>query len=517
MESAGDTETKSVPTEDGVSGSAQVLDVSGLVITETAGPVVDEVAVVTEVAVPAPAPVPVPAPSPALPPRSITSSSTASASAPVAVTVYHEEQEWTLTDSTKIYAQAWTVKRPAAVVAIVHGVGEHSGRYTYLTNYLNYNGFTVVSKDTRGHGKSSGKRGHAENFEVLMDEIDRLLEYASGFAKVEPTAGAGLKSPSRGGSKTQSRAQSKAPAAIAKASQGLETQDANATPNPNPSAELKTDAASIGERTANNTNNEAASDKPKAKEGEATPADKPSEEMGSRDGSKGAEGTAAATTDVSSGDGSKPPAMPRDASKGSQASGSAPHALAAVTHVPIFLFGHSLGGCQVIYYALTRLSNPEKPPKIKVNSVIASAPWLILPKEPGKFEKFMGKLMHKLHSEYTRSTGLDALDISKDPMEVHRYREDPLNHDQISAGLFFSGEAAAKYNLEHAADLKVPMLVYHGNADKITSYQGSKQFVELAKKAKGKPDVNFCEFAGMFHEMHNEPERSSVFEIIKIW
>jgi alpha-beta hydrolase superfamily lysophospholipase len=62
-----------------------------------------------------------------------------------------------------------------ASVSIVHGIGEHIGRYETITNYLNQAGYATVMIDLRGHGKSEGKKGHSPSYENLLDDVSLLL------------------------------------------------------------------------------------------------------------------------------------------------------------------------------------------------------------------------------------------------------------------------------------------------------------------------------------------------------
>lgn len=90
-----------------------------------------------------------------------------------------QTEEWTeqSTDGLKLYFQTWKPQaEPVAVICLVHGLGEHSGRYTHMAQYLTDTGYAVLSFDLRGHGRSQGPRGHAPGFEALMDDIGLLLK-----------------------------------------------------------------------------------------------------------------------------------------------------------------------------------------------------------------------------------------------------------------------------------------------------------------------------------------------------
>jgi alpha-beta hydrolase superfamily lysophospholipase len=89
------------------------------------------------------------------------------------------EEPWEV-PGARLWARRWEPDgSPAAVVALVHGLGEHAGRYGDLVERLTGAGYAVCAVDLRGHGHSSGRRGHTLVDDCLGD-IDRLLEEAAG-------------------------------------------------------------------------------------------------------------------------------------------------------------------------------------------------------------------------------------------------------------------------------------------------------------------------------------------------
>jgi alpha-beta hydrolase superfamily lysophospholipase len=77
-------------------------------------------------------------------------------------------------DGADIYTQAWLPEdAPQAIMLIVHGLGDHSGRYGNYVNYFVPRGYALYSFDTRGHGRSSGSRGHVDHFDQYIADIDR--------------------------------------------------------------------------------------------------------------------------------------------------------------------------------------------------------------------------------------------------------------------------------------------------------------------------------------------------------
>jgi alpha-beta hydrolase superfamily lysophospholipase len=87
----------------------------------------------------------------------------------------HEDFAFQSRDGLRLYAQEWPPECTDAVVCLVHGLGEHSGRYAHVAERLNQSGYSVLTFDLRGHGKSGGQRDYTPSFEAFMDDIDLLL------------------------------------------------------------------------------------------------------------------------------------------------------------------------------------------------------------------------------------------------------------------------------------------------------------------------------------------------------
>ncbi len=70
------------------------------------------------------------------------------------------------------------VDTPTHVVTIVHGAGEHSGRYDYVRAAFADRGMATVMGDLPGHGHSPGLRGHIDSFDEYVDAADSFLQAA---------------------------------------------------------------------------------------------------------------------------------------------------------------------------------------------------------------------------------------------------------------------------------------------------------------------------------------------------
>ncbi|WP_029099896.1 alpha/beta hydrolase [Brevibacillus thermoruber] len=76
------------------------------------------------------------------------------------------------------YFHAWTVADPSATVVLVHGTGEHHGRYRHVAAFLNAHGVDVFSGDLPGWGRSPGKKGHIDSFGQYLDAVETWTERA---------------------------------------------------------------------------------------------------------------------------------------------------------------------------------------------------------------------------------------------------------------------------------------------------------------------------------------------------
>ncbi len=100
----------------------------------------------------------------------------------------HYETSYTTHDGLKLYLQAWLPENPKASMLLVHGLGEHSGRYSPMVSKLNDLGMAVFTFDGRGHGKSANGNPTAyfdSHLDYLQD-IDALFGKAKNYLPGKP-------------------------------------------------------------------------------------------------------------------------------------------------------------------------------------------------------------------------------------------------------------------------------------------------------------------------------------------
>ena len=255
-------------------------------------------------------------------------------------------------DQTELLIRHWPCKKPVAVMSLVHGLGEHSGRYESFAPDLVKANIAVVAIDLRGHGQSGGKRGVCTDYALLQSDREALLN--------------------------QSRA--------------------------------------------------------------------------------------------------------------------------LYPETPHIVYGHSLGGGLVMDYGREAAAD--------IRAMIASAPFIDLPKPPPAIVGLIAKIMRRLNPQGTISQPLTGEKISTLPEEQARYLGDPLNHNHISFGLAVDAVEAGKRVAASASDWTLPLLLMHAKGDQLTDFTASETFALSAK------NVTFNAFGTSEHEMHHDTPRDDVVRLM---
>ncbi len=258
-------------------------------------------------------------------------------------------------DNLMLFVQTWRPEKYQKLVLLVHGLGEHSTRYSHWAEYFNEKDYAFMSFDLRGHGLSDGKRGHIPSYKMMMSDLDLIFKKAR---------------------------------------------------------ELFPD-------------------------------------------------------------------------------------------IPVLFYGHSMGGNLAINYVLR--NNPQ------IERLIITSPWLKLHFTPSKIAVTLAKIVNSFYPEFSQSSNLNAEHLSHDKYVVEEYREDQLVHNRITARAFIEVAGAGEWALKNAEKLTVPALLMHGTADKITSWQATKQWAQDTSK------TTFKSWPDAYHELHNELSKQEVFEYIWMW
>ncbi len=167
------------------------------------------------------------------------------------------------------------------------------------------------------------------------------------------------------------------------------------------------------------------------------------------------------------------------------------------------LIGHSMGGNVAFGYALRW---PED-----LSGLILSGPLI------GGTAPAAQRLVVKLLSALAPNLGTVALPpeaVSRDPEVVATYAADPLvTVGKVPARTAHELFAPLPTYLQRAPEMKVPVLIQHGEADALVPLAGARPTID----AIGASDKTVITYPGLFHEIYNEPEKDAVIGDLARW
>lgn len=172
--------------------------------------------------------------------------------------------------------------------------------------------------------------------------------------------------------------------------------------------------------------------------------------------------------------------------------------------LPVFLYGHSLGGLLTLFYVLKR--------KPQLAGVVATSPGLRTPLREQRLKVALAQAMGSILPAFSMPTGLQASQLAHEPAVEQAYKTDPLVHDRATFAMAKDTFQATDWTMEHAAEFSLPLLLMQGSADQIVYPHGAQEF---AGRVKG--DCTFKMWEGLAHETHNEPEKEQVLAYMVAW
>ena len=172
--------------------------------------------------------------------------------------------------------------------------------------------------------------------------------------------------------------------------------------------------------------------------------------------------------------------------------------------LPIILYGHSMGGNLALNYLLRNSKG--------LMGAIVTGPYLRLGFDPPRWKVLLAKLSANIYPSLSQPTGLEKIALARSSQVIQEYENDPLVHDRMTASFFINIHQAGIQAIARSKELEIPILLMHGAKDRLTSPGGSKEFY-----ANAGSNVNFHLLEGLYHEIHNEPEKNEVFKTQLQW
>jgi len=272
--------------------------------------------------------------------------------------VQHRQGKFEGCRGTRLFWQSWvTGDSPIGVLCLVHGLGEHSGRYRYFVERLCAAGIAVFAFDLRGHGESEGRRGHVVSMADFRGDLSAFL------------------------------------------------------------------------------------------------------------------------------------------------------ALVKAQHpgIPMFVFGHSLGSLVVLDYVLR---NPHG----LAGTIISGAGM-----EPAGVATpavvFLARVLAAVWPVFPLRLPVDVAALSRDRSETEAYENDPLIHNTSTARMAREILDTIEWIKTHPGDLETPLLMLHGEADRINLPSGSRDFISKVTV----PDKQLILYPGGYHELHNDLDKDKELTDLTRW
>lgn len=165
--------------------------------------------------------------------------------------------------------------------------------------------------------------------------------------------------------------------------------------------------------------------------------------------------------------------------------------------IPIIIYGHSLGGLVCLKFLIERESK-------EISKAILSSPWIETKIKIPNYLLWIHKILHRIFPKLQLNNNLNIYYLSKEKSEVIKYKNDKLVHNKISLNLF-SEILNSIHDVKNRCNrINVPSLLFHGEDDKIISFNGTKYIHDNIKNSK------FILFKNVYHEPHNDSEKLSV-------
>jgi alpha-beta hydrolase superfamily lysophospholipase len=169
----------------------------------------------------------------------------------------------------------------------------------------------------------------------------------------------------------------------------------------------------------------------------------------------------------------------------------------------LFLISQSMGATIALDYILKDTN--------QLKGLILLSPALGLGVSDWKL--LTGKILSRILPRFALDTGIDFSAASRDDEIVANIRKDPLRHSQGTARLATELLKAIDTINAHATTIKVPLLILHGGADRVTLPESSRIFFERLTLT----DKERREYPGSYHELHNDINYQEVLGDIEDW
>lgn len=173
-------------------------------------------------------------------------------------------------------------------------------------------------------------------------------------------------------------------------------------------------------------------------------------------------------------------------------------------NLPVFLYGHSMGGNLVTNYLL-RNKQPQ------VEAAVVSAPLFHPVQPPPAWFVRIARILAKAFPNLRIGAPIKAEYLSRIENEQQAFLNDPWMHQQVSLRLGAALLDSGQWAIDHASSLSVPILLIHGEDDKICCPKASANFAQRTQRCE------LMTWPEMRHEPHHDLDAEIIFRIVSDW
>lgn len=181
------------------------------------------------------------------------------------------------------------------------------------------------------------------------------------------------------------------------------------------------------------------------------------------------------------------------------------HVRATYPDADIVLYGHCLGG-------LLTAAHLVRDRSFEIRAAVLSSPWIRLVLTPPRLLVRISALLEKVLPGLQVDSRIDPQELSRDPAVGEAYRADPLVHHRISARLYHEVLRGIKAVWSGAGNIAIPVLILHGEADRITDADESRRLAAAIGE-----NATFLGWPDCRHELHHETNSRQVLEAVAEW
>jgi len=171
----------------------------------------------------------------------------------------------------------------------------------------------------------------------------------------------------------------------------------------------------------------------------------------------------------------------------------------------LFLFGASMGGINAVRYLI-------KYPR-DVDGLILQCPGVAQQLEIGFVKKVAGNLLSLLNVKRYVENEINYEDTTRSPSVIKEMETDPLRFDQVTPRFGIEGLKSAEEGFNSASSIRLPVLLQQAGADKLVNPVRSKAFFDALSSI----DKTWKLYDGLYHQLHNEPEKEHVLGDMAEW